>query len=128
MAFRNFKHVTLDINASTNDSPLYQSAPGFLKLNFVGSFRPVGTLDHVPCVYSLLILLRIPYPVIRTSKSDVYQGILVSCKAHTGFAPFGKELQLISGSPYVETEQLPNRISEKLCVLTRCGCCRCFVK
>ncbi len=34
------------------------------------------------------------------------QGSRVSCVAQTGFAAFGKEVQLISGSPYAETEQL----------------------
>ncbi len=34
------------------------------------------------------------------------QGSRVSCEAQTGFAAFGKRVQLISGSPYGETEQL----------------------
>ncbi len=34
------------------------------------------------------------------------QGIRVSCLAQNGFAAFGKGVQLISGSPYAETEQL----------------------
>ncbi len=34
------------------------------------------------------------------------QGIRVSCLAETGFAAFGKVVQLISGSNYAETEQL----------------------
>ncbi len=33
-------------------------------------------------------------------------GTRVSCLAQTGFAAFGKGVQLISGSPYAETEQL----------------------
>ncbi len=33
------------------------------------------------------------------------QGSRVSCVAQTGFAAFGKGVQLISGSPYAETEQ-----------------------
>ncbi len=32
------------------------------------------------------------------------QGSRVSCLAQTGFAAFGKGVQLISGSPYAETE------------------------
>ncbi len=34
------------------------------------------------------------------------QGSRVSCLAQTGFAAFGKGVQLISGSPYAEAEQL----------------------
>ncbi len=34
------------------------------------------------------------------------QGSRVSCLAQVGFAAFGKGVQLISGSPYAETEQL----------------------
>ncbi len=34
------------------------------------------------------------------------QGSRVSCVAQVGFAAFGKGVQLISGSPYAETEQL----------------------
>ncbi len=34
------------------------------------------------------------------------QGSRVSCVAQTGFAAFGKGVQLISGSPNAETEQL----------------------
>ncbi len=34
------------------------------------------------------------------------QGSRVSCVAQTGFAAFVKGVQLISGSPYAETEQL----------------------
>ncbi len=34
------------------------------------------------------------------------QGSRVSCLAQTGFAAFGNGVQLISGSPYAETEQL----------------------
>ncbi len=34
------------------------------------------------------------------------KGIRVSCLAQTGFAAFGKGVQLISRSPYTETEQL----------------------
>ncbi len=34
------------------------------------------------------------------------QGSRVSCLAQTGFAAFGKGVQLISGSPYAQTEQI----------------------
>ncbi len=34
------------------------------------------------------------------------QGNRVSCLAQIGFAAFGNGVQLISGSPYAETEQL----------------------
>ncbi len=34
------------------------------------------------------------------------QGSRVSCLAQTGFAAFGKGVQLVSGSPYAEIEQL----------------------
>ncbi len=34
------------------------------------------------------------------------QGSHVSCLAQAGFDAFGKGVQLISGSPYAETEQL----------------------
>ncbi len=36
------------------------------------------------------------------------QGSRVSCLVQTGFAAFGKGVQLISGSAYDETEQLPD--------------------
>ncbi len=34
------------------------------------------------------------------------QGSRVSCLAQTGFAAFGKGVQLLSGSPYAETGQI----------------------
>ncbi len=37
---------------------------------------------------------------------SVRQGSRVSCLIQTGFAAFGNGVQLISGSPYAETEQL----------------------
>ncbi len=36
----------------------------------------------------------------------IKQGGWVSCLTQTGFAAFGKGVQLISESPYAETEQL----------------------
>ncbi len=36
------------------------------------------------------------------------QGNRVSCLAQTGFAAFVKLMQLVSGPPYAETEQLPD--------------------
>ncbi len=36
---------------------------------------------------------------------DMGQGSRASCLAQSGFAAFGKGVQLISGSPYAETEQ-----------------------
>ncbi len=54
------------------------------------------------------------------------QGSRVSCLAQTGFAAFGKGLQLISGSPYAETEQR-SRLTLPPCVfgMVRSGgwCC-----
>ncbi len=37
---------------------------------------------------------------------EIGTAIFISCLAQSGFAAFGEEVQLISGSPYVETEQL----------------------
>ncbi len=45
------------------------------------------------------------YPY-RDLTHTTIQGSRVSCLAQTGFAAFGKVVQLISGSPYAETEQL----------------------
>ncbi len=39
------------------------------------------------------------------------QGSRASCVAQTGFAAFGKGVQLISGSPYAETKQLSRATS-----------------
>ncbi len=43
-------------------------------------------------------------------KHTTKQGSRVSWLAQTGFAAFGKGVQLISGSPYDETEQLSRLI------------------
>ncbi len=48
------------------------------------------------------------------------QGRRVSCLAQTGFAAFGKGVQLISGSPYAETEQL-SRLTSPSGVLATSG-------
>ncbi len=48
------------------------------------------------------------------------QGSRVSCLAQTGFAAFGKGVQLISGSPYAETEQLA-RLSSPSGILATSG-------
>ncbi len=40
----------------------------------------------------------------KTSLTLTKQGVRVSCLAQTGFAAFGKTVQLISGSPNAETE------------------------
>ncbi len=43
---------------------------------------------------------------IHKLQFDVYHEARQSSLAQTGFAAFGKGVQLISGSPYAETEQL----------------------
>ncbi len=46
-------------------------------------------------------------PKIGNLTYAIKQGSRVSCLAQTGFAAsFGEGVQLISGSPYAETEQL----------------------
>ncbi len=50
----------------------------------------------------LLILVVYAINLMYTTR----QGSRVSCLAQTGFAAFDKGVQLISGSPYAETEQL----------------------
>ncbi len=44
------------------------------------------------------------------------QGSRVSCLAQNGFTAFGKGVQLISGSPYAEAEQLSRLRQISICV------------
>ncbi len=53
--------------------------------------------------------LNIPVDVVYTNRNLTYttrQDSRVICLAKTGFAAFGKEVKLVSWSPYAETEQL----------------------
>ncbi len=58
---------------------------------------------------SRILDIIISVEVIYTNLDLTYttrQGSRVSCVAQTGFAAFGKGVQLISGSPYAETKEL----------------------
>ncbi len=50
----------------------------------------------------LLVVVYINWNLTYTTEQDSR----VSWLSHTGFAGYGKELQLVSGFPYDETEQL----------------------
>ncbi len=53
---------------------------------------------------------------IHKLKFDVYheEGSQISCLVQTGFAAFGKEVQLINVPPYAETEQLSRLTSPRV--------------
>ncbi len=62
---------------------------------------------HVEAAFGFLSLTNVQ--TLYTNWDLTYttrQDSRVSCVAQTGFAAFGKGVQLISGSPYAETEQL----------------------
>ncbi len=72
-----------------------------------------------------LRLLVVTFSSIHKFKYDVYHEARQSdsCLAKTGFAAFGKGVQLISGSPYAETEQLSLLASPSGILLTIVGYC-----
>ncbi len=58
----------------------------------------IGMLLMIKKTFSSIHKLYLTYTTRQVSR--------FSCVAQTGFAAFGIEVQLISGSPYAETEQL----------------------
>ncbi len=66
----------------------------------------VNDLGVQPLLQTLKAMALATTPNEYTNWNLAYtarQGSRVSCLAQTGFAAFGKAVQLISGSPYAET-------------------------
>ncbi len=90
-------------------------------LNASSDPRHIWTWELVEASKSWLPILVL---VVYTNWDLTYttrQSSRVSCVAQTGFAAFGKGVQLISGSPYSETEQLSLLITLLIPWLCLCG-------